>query len=63
MKRQSSPGTSIGQKKNIQAKEVYPRFFAVVVLVDVVVVFAKAPNTHGSYYTSVFLSTPLRLNN
>ena len=56
MKRQSSPGTSIGQKKkkNIQAKEVYPRFFAVVVLVDVVVVFAKAPNTHGSYYTSVF---------
>ena len=41
MKRQSSPGTSIGQKKNIQAKEVYPRFFAVVVLVDVVVVFAN----------------------
>ena len=49
MKRQSSPGTSIGQKK---AKEVY-RFFAVVVLVDDVVVFAKAPNTRGSYYTSV----------
>ena len=52
MKRQSSAGTSIGQKKNIQPKEVY-RFFAVVVLVDVVIVFAKAPNTHGSYYTSV----------
>ena len=51
MKRQSSPGTSIGKKRK-KAKEVY-FFFAVVVLVDVVVVFAKAPNTRGSYYTSV----------